>query len=415
MATRQYIGARYVPKFFSDENGSSQWRDNIPYEALTIVTNLGNSYTSKKPVPVGVQIDNGEYWVLTGAFNQQVEEYREEVARLIDVIEGNGVIIIGDSYGVDASSGGKSWATIVEENISNCYRITVGGTGFGSDVYITNNWLNMLQSLNIAEKDKIKNIIILGGGNDANLINDGRLTENTLRDRISAFMNYCKLTYPNAKVKVAFVAWYKNSSRFNTYELCSKIYSECSKYSNGEYYANGETIMHNTANINDLDLIHPTQKASDELGKFALSIIQGGYYNYTEKVIVNVVGSEGVSVGSLSTIHGIYDNSTFSVNFLGNYANTYIQVKFSNPLHLTYGYAFEIANLTNTPLGSNFYTDLVTVNCQYGHSGSTGVLPFMFLIQNGKLLCRYVGAQDDLTISVLNIPPFNYTLDLRYN
>lgn len=82
MATRQYIGARYVPKFFDDGHGGSQWKDNIPYEALVIVTNLGNSYTSKKPVPIGVQITDTNYWVLTGSYNAQVEEYREQVEEL---------------------------------------------------------------------------------------------------------------------------------------------------------------------------------------------------------------------------------------------------------------------------------------------------------------------------------------------
>ena len=96
--TRQYIGARYVPKFFADENGDPSWRDSIPYEALTIVMYLGNSYTSKKAVPIGVQIDNTEYWVLTGAYNAQVEQYREEVENLITMITKKNVLCIGDSY-----------------------------------------------------------------------------------------------------------------------------------------------------------------------------------------------------------------------------------------------------------------------------------------------------------------------------
>ena len=44
---RQYIGARYVPKFF-DNNGSTEWVKGIGYEPLTIVTYLNNSFTSKK-------------------------------------------------------------------------------------------------------------------------------------------------------------------------------------------------------------------------------------------------------------------------------------------------------------------------------------------------------------------------------
>ena len=75
---RQYIGARYVPKFATP----TQWDKTQSYEALTIVTNLGNSYTSKKPVPPNVELNNEEYWALTGNFNAQIESYRKEVADL---------------------------------------------------------------------------------------------------------------------------------------------------------------------------------------------------------------------------------------------------------------------------------------------------------------------------------------------
>lgn len=77
---RQYIGARYVPKFYEGSHGS-EWDYNVAYEPLTIVTYLGNSYTSKKPIPAGVgnPKDNGDYWASTGIYNTQVEEYRQEV------------------------------------------------------------------------------------------------------------------------------------------------------------------------------------------------------------------------------------------------------------------------------------------------------------------------------------------------
>ena len=75
---RQYIGARYVPKF----SDPIAWNKDNSYEALTIVTYLNNSYTSKKPVPVGVEITNEEYWVVTGNYNAQVEQYRQDVEKV---------------------------------------------------------------------------------------------------------------------------------------------------------------------------------------------------------------------------------------------------------------------------------------------------------------------------------------------
>lgn len=75
MATTQYIGARYVPLFAEP----IEWDKTKQYEPLTIVTNNGNSYTSRQFVPAGIEITNEAFWVLTGNYNAQIEQYRKEV------------------------------------------------------------------------------------------------------------------------------------------------------------------------------------------------------------------------------------------------------------------------------------------------------------------------------------------------
>lgn len=76
--TRQYIGARYVPKFADP----LEWNSGMAYEALTIVTYNYSSYTSKKPVPVGVAPTNSEYWALTGNYNAQLNQVLTGFAEL---------------------------------------------------------------------------------------------------------------------------------------------------------------------------------------------------------------------------------------------------------------------------------------------------------------------------------------------
>lgn len=95
--TTQYIGARYVPVFYDGNNGSN-WESGVEYEPLTIVTYLGNSYTSKKPVPatVGNPADNGAYWAATGTYNAQVDSYREEV---LDVMHKTGAYVTPEMFG----------------------------------------------------------------------------------------------------------------------------------------------------------------------------------------------------------------------------------------------------------------------------------------------------------------------------
>lgn len=72
LINRQYVGARYVPKIIGE------WNKALQYEALSIVTHLGNSFTSKVPVPANIDITNTDYWVNTGNYNAQVEAYRKE-------------------------------------------------------------------------------------------------------------------------------------------------------------------------------------------------------------------------------------------------------------------------------------------------------------------------------------------------
>lgn len=78
---RKYIGARYVPMFYQNSLGTNAWVQGVSYESLTVVTYDSKSYTSKKPVPanIGNPADNPTYWILTGDYNSQIEEYREEV------------------------------------------------------------------------------------------------------------------------------------------------------------------------------------------------------------------------------------------------------------------------------------------------------------------------------------------------
>lgn len=72
---REYIGARYVPVFANPP----EWTNTRGYEPLTIALHNGDSYTSAQFVPTGIDISDTSYWMKTGDFNAQVEQYRKEV------------------------------------------------------------------------------------------------------------------------------------------------------------------------------------------------------------------------------------------------------------------------------------------------------------------------------------------------
>ena len=97
MATRQYIGARYVPKFYINAvDGSSLWQDNVIYEPLTWVTRPNyRMYISRKTVPatVGAPEDNIEYWLQVGEFNGYITELQEKIDALASTPDGRVTVL----------------------------------------------------------------------------------------------------------------------------------------------------------------------------------------------------------------------------------------------------------------------------------------------------------------------------------
>lgn len=93
MGLQQYVGSRYVPIFGRKGENSIIWDNTKPYEPLTVVLYQGASYTSRQYVPVGIDIRNEEFWALTGNYNAQVEQYRQEVRSFDGRITANATAI----------------------------------------------------------------------------------------------------------------------------------------------------------------------------------------------------------------------------------------------------------------------------------------------------------------------------------
>lgn len=119
MSTRQYIGARYVPKFFENSaTGDSTWAANTTYEPLTMVMWNSVVYTSKKYVPasVGNPSENASYWVATSNASEQIAQLAEQVAALDDTVGdiSDSVDDIEDKFGSNGAlkvSGGGTGGT----------------------------------------------------------------------------------------------------------------------------------------------------------------------------------------------------------------------------------------------------------------------------------------------------------------
>ena len=75
---------RYVPKFADP----LEWDGARAYENLVIVTYNNESYTSRCPVPPGIDITNERYWAKTGAYNAQLEQLKGSVEDLSSQVTG---------------------------------------------------------------------------------------------------------------------------------------------------------------------------------------------------------------------------------------------------------------------------------------------------------------------------------------
>lgn len=172
MSNNVYIGNRYVPKFANPV----EWNNLREYEPLTIVTYQGTSYTSKKTVPVGTELNNREYWVVTGNYNQQVEAYRQKVEELeshmstvdetltsID-IHGKKVLIIGDSNS-DSAVVSRNWAVQFKELAENAgAEVTIDGRN-GAALLATSD-IPSLKSRYLSSARNFDYVIIELGVND---------------------------------------------------------------------------------------------------------------------------------------------------------------------------------------------------------------------------------------------------------
>lgn len=234
MATRQYIGARYVPKFYQNSvDGSTQWQANVVYEPLVYVTlTNGNMYISKKQVPatIGTPAENIEYWLDVGNYNGQIESLQDQIDAIGDrVTDVEGTvsttaddvavlktyhkrryIFLSDSYGTGIG-GATPWIDRVVSNLNlssdDYVSSAVNGAAFGNNEFTSmiNSAITVAQGKNWNATDDV--YIVIGAG-----FNDRGITEGDLRNSMSAFTSAARAAFPRCTIGYAFIAGTVNMS-----------------------------------------------------------------------------------------------------------------------------------------------------------------------------------------------------------
>ena len=294
LINRQYVGARYVPKIMGE------WNKALQYEALSVVTHMGNSFTSKVPVPANVDITNKDYWVNTANYNAQVAEYKEIVEKEIEdrkntdtEISNNltneinnrknadkdNILWIGDSYSVNYNHKLPNGVRYML-NAKNWYEHSRGGAGFvGAWAGVNFNDLieEAKNEMSDSQKEMIKYVYIVGGANDSNF----DWTE--IKPKVISTVANARNSFPNAQVCYIFA-----SSAYTSY---LNLFTKAKNISNDNlmpcifampyYYLSG--AFYNTDNL------HYTEEATNYIISIISNLICGS--SYIPTITSNVANS----------------------------------------------------------------------------------------------------------------------------
>lgn len=294
MAVLQYVGARYVPVFYKNPNGSWDWEAGVGYEPLTIVKYGENSYTSRMLVPatVGSPNLNPEYWANTGNYNGFMNEIQEE----LDALKNRFYFFIGDSYGTTSN---PTWASLIPNYMGlkerEYYVDARASAGFSPQCPV--QFAEILEAFPYS-KEKVTDIVVLGGANDAYYSG----SDSSISSSISSFMGLVKAGFPNAKVHIGEIGWSwgqdRNSQRGKMRFLITlNAYRKCSAF--GASYLNGVEYSLHDSGLFISDGFHPNQAGQNEIAISVSQCIKTGYGNPFKMLQCELTAADGATVQGL--------------------------------------------------------------------------------------------------------------------
>lgn len=348
MAVRQYVGARYVPRF-SEVNGGV-WSNVYAYEPLTIVKNGNDYYTSKQSVPVGVAITNTDYWVKTGDYNGAISSLQDQIDDInseIEHIADRKYIFIGDSYGDRPVNWIDNVVSMMNLAFGDYYKSAVGGAGFAFGTTFQSQLTTLASS--IADKDSITDIIVGGG------FNDRAQNQANVATAIGNFVTYAKLTFKNARVHIGFIGWSFNSE-FVSELIANDVlntYKQCAKYG-AAYIDHSDEVMHDSRLFDQepqapytlylgYQYVHPSSAGSQAIANCIANYLisnDGVSYDGQIEVVPTFSGGASLGVGDPTLIMRKNGNNVV----VGRKFYTLLTVNFSSPVNMN-GATIEIGTL----------------------------------------------------------------------
>lgn len=305
----EYTGMRYVPVFADPP----EWSSANSYEPLEIVIHQGNSYTSKTFVPVGIDISDPQYWALTGNYNAQVEQYRQEVLKFDGRINANAqaivnlkgellsqkhMVLIGDSYTNPAVPLGNTplWWEYVCKNLNVvAHNYAKGGAGYQVPGKLFSTQVANAVADASYDHKMVEYCVVYGGINDI-----GQITATMVQNVYDALQK----EFVNAKVVIALNAGQKNQRNHsnNRRTLVRDM-------------AQSGIDMFSTAGIelfiDTVDTTHPSTQGNKVLGAYMTSKIGGIGFSYVSTAQGTIAPISGSVLGNP---FAIFENDVIKIN-----------------------------------------------------------------------------------------------------
>lgn len=329
---RQYIGARYVPKFMGTYDATQS------YEALCVVDNgLGTSYISTVPTPAGTPLTDTDYWAIYGAssgaiinLQNQIDDMNDgtvpgslqnqintldtsvtgiatDLSNKEDTMAGRTFVFVGDSY--DQVIPGASWVdtACTCAGIINYIKRTAGSYGFVANGVYT--WYNLLVNnpFTDAEKAAVTDIVIGGGTNDTTA------NQTDVANAMETFDTYVKSLFPNLKrIYISYMGWsHLNATQKGQHRTTYMTYLNKALQLGWSWMNGVEYVLHNPDLIYraNPDRVHPNQDGVYTLGYTVAQALLHGCAEY-RCIVSDVYEADTTKVtGSDVTISSVIDNN----------------------------------------------------------------------------------------------------------
>lgn len=403
---RQYIGARYVPKFMGTYDATQS------YEALCVVDNgMGTSYISTIPTPAGTPLTDTTHWAIYGASSGAIINLQNQINAIDTTIgdSSSGMIkdindldasvntietrlnmprkflLIGDSYmrGVDGDDNqstvtGGGWGDRFKAKYET-YGMTVdilpSGSGFNvaSPSITWNNAINTYTSgMSADDLNSYTDVCIIGGWNDlwvtTGLDSAVLTTINNIRSKFKkANILLAPMTVQPSQ-GVTLLTYYRYAQKYGV-DVNTKLINVLAQ-----------------KDLTGLDGIHPTANGYAYIEPYIESIILSGDCKYRlaqntvyeasdgEQITINVSATErGTRFYFISNdrngLNKTNTDATISKSYTTS-ATNYIQVGSLNQLRGG-GMVFKADGTYRCPFGT-YFTTSDTIRLYAIQTGASG-------------------------------------------